>query len=479
MITFHHLLRGLSKFNSRRRLSTSCALDPSTHLADASSVAYLHAQSRRQRDSPSSTQAHAKMVAALLSECDHKQGLSQIHAHVIRSRLLDSNPVAFHWNNIIRAYTRLDDPRKALLVYAFMARAGVSPDSYTLPIVLKAVCQSFDFEAGRQIHGVAVKHGLECNEFCESGFISLYAKAGDFDDARKVFDENADRKLGSWNAMIAGLAQGGRSTEAVDLFIEMRRSGFVLDGVTLVSVTSACGSIGDLDLALQLHKYVFQAKNSEKGDILMFNSLIDLYSKCGRMDLAYKVFLEMEERNVSSWTSMIVGYAMHGLVSDALECFRCMREAGVTPNFVTFVGVLGACVHGGMVQEGKCYFDMMQKFYGIRPRLQHYGCMVDLFGRAGMLDEAKEMVEGMPMKANSIIYGCLLGACEKLENVEIGEWVAKHLQELEPWNDGVYVVLSNIYASRGMWKEVEEMRVVMKQRRLAKLPGYSLATNSE
>ncbi|KAF8036228.1 hypothetical protein BT93_C2057 [Corymbia citriodora subsp. variegata] len=453
MISFRHLQRGLSELNSRRRLSTSCALD-------ASSVAYPHAQSRRQPDSPSSTQAHAKMVAALLSECNDKQGLSQIHAHVVRFRLLDSNPVAFHWNNIIRAYTRLEAPRKALLVYALMARAGVSPDSYTLPIVLKAVCQSFDFGAGRQVHGVAVKHGLEWNEFCESGFISLYSKAGDFGDARKVFDENADRKLGSWNAMIAGLAQGGRSREAIDLFLEMRRSGFVLDDVTLVSVTSACGSIGDLDLALQLHKYVFQAKNSEKADILMFNSLIDLYGKCGRMDLAYKVFLEMEERNVSSWTSMIVGYAMHGLVSDALECFHCMREAG-------------------MVQEGKYYFDMMQKDYGIRPRLQHYGCIVDLLGRAGRFDEAKEMVEGMPMKANSIIYGCLLGACEKHENVEIGEWVAKHLQELEPWNDGVYVVLSNIYASRGMWKEVEEMRVVMKQRRLAKLPGYSLATNSK
>ncbi|KAL3747430.1 hypothetical protein ACJRO7_016249 [Eucalyptus globulus] len=432
MISFRHLRRGLSNFSSRRRLWTSCALDHGgAHEANASSVASLLAQSRQQPDSPSSTQAHAKMVATLLSECDDRRGLSRIHAHVIRSRLLDSNPVA------------LDAPRKALLVYAFMARAGVPPDSYTLPIVLKTVCQSFDFEAGRQVHGVAVKHGLECNEFCDSGFISLYAKAGDFGDARKAFDENADRKLGSWNAMIAGLAQGERSREAIDLFIEMRRSGFVLDDVTLIWHFNCTNMF-------------FQAKNSEKADILMFNSHIDLYGKCGRMDLAYKVFLGMEERNVSSWTSMIVGYAIHRLVSDAFECFRCMREAGVKPNFVTFVGVLSACVHGGMVQEGKRYFDMMQKYYGIRPRLQHYGCTVDLF----------EMVEGMPMKANLIIYGCLLGACEKHENVEIGEWVAKHLQELEPWNNG-------------MWKEVEEMRVVMKQRRLAKLPGYSLATNSE
>ncbi|KAL3741006.1 hypothetical protein ACJRO7_022168 [Eucalyptus globulus] len=149
MISFCHLQRGLSKFSSRRRLWTSCALDHGgTHEANASSVASLLAQSRQQPDSPSSTQAHAKMVATLLSECGDKRGLSLIHAHVIRSRLLDSNPVAFHWN-IIRAYARLDAPRKALLVYAFMARAGVPPDSYTLPIVLKAVCRSFDFEAGR------------------------------------------------------------------------------------------------------------------------------------------------------------------------------------------------------------------------------------------------------------------------------------------------------------------------------------------
>lgn len=358
-----------------------------------------------------------------------------------------------------------------------MSRAGVRPDTYTLPILLKSVSQFFDFKMGRLIHVIAIKSGMDTNMYCESGFISLYSKAGDFNSARKVFDKNSDRKLGSWNAIIAGLSQGGRSKEAIKMFIELKQSGLEADDVTMVSVTSACGTLGDLNLALQLHRCVFQARILEKSDMLMMNSLIDMYGKCGRMDLANKVFLEMGERNVSSWTSMIVGYAMHGQVRDALECFGCMRDAGVRPNHVTFVGVLSACVHGGRVDDGKHYFKMMKTRYGIAPLLQHYGCMVDLLGRAGLLVEAKGMVDAMPMKPNVVIWGCLMGACEKFGNVEMGEWVAKHLMELEPWNDGVYVVLSNIYACNDMWEEVGRIRGIMKERKLAKLPAYSLSTN--
>lgn len=299
---------------------------------------------------------------------------------------------------------------------------------------------------------------------------------GDFCNARKAFDENPNRKLDSWNAVMAGLSQGGQAKEVIAMFLEMRREGFTPDGVTLVSVISSCGSLGNLELALQLHKCAFQA---EKGGLLTLNSIIDMYGKCGRMDLAYKVFYMMKERNVSSWTSMIVGYAMNGFVRDALDCFHSMLNTVVIPNHVTFVGVLSACAHGGKVQEGRHYFDMMQSVYGIRPHLQHYGCMVDLLGRAAHFDEARRMIEVMPMKPNSAIFGCLLGGCEMHGNVEVGEWVAKHLQELEPWNDGAYVVLSNIYAKRGMWIEVEKMRAIMKYRRLEKVPGYALTTNSE
>ncbi|KAK6126466.1 hypothetical protein DH2020_039802 [Rehmannia glutinosa] len=276
------------------------------------------------------------------------------------------------------------------------------------------------------VHGVSIKYGLENDMYCESGLISLYSKAGKFDSACKVFDNSTERKLGSWNAIIGGFSQGGRAKEAIQMFILLMKNGFYPDDVTMVSVTSACGSLGDLNLAFQLHKCVFLAKNLEKSDILMNNSVIDMYGKCGRMDLAYNVFSRMEEKNVLSWTSMIVGYAMHGHVSDALEFFNRMRETGVRPNHVTFVGVLSAS----------------------RPRwvagLHHYGCMVDLLGRAGLLDEAKMMVEEMPMKANVVIWGCLMGACEKYGNVKMGEWVAKHLIEMEPGMTG-YLWLCQIF----------------------------------
>ncbi|XP_031250667.1 pentatricopeptide repeat-containing protein At1g77170, mitochondrial [Pistacia vera] len=465
MTSFHHLLLRFSKIQTPKRQK---------HLTIFNHLNHTLATSRI----PLDTHDPTKIIATQLSECSNLLQLNQIYAHIIRTHFLQSCPAAFHWNNIIRSYTKLDAPKKALYVYIFMSRADVLPDSYTLPIILKAVCQFFAVETGRQLHSVAVRLGLVSNEFCESGLICLYSKAGEFETARKLFDENIERKLGSWNAIITGLSQGGRAKEVIATFIELKRWGFEPDGITMVSVTSACGSLGDLGLALQLHRCVFQPKSSEKSDVLMLNSLIDMYGKCGRMESAYKVFSRMSQCNVSSWTSMIVGFAMNGHVNEALECFHCMREAGVRPNHVTFVGVLSACVHGGKVREGKHFFDMMKNVYRITPQLPHYGCMVDLLGRAGLLDEAREMVERMPLKANVVIWGCLMGACEKFGNVKIGESVAKHLQELEPWNDGVFVALSNIYASRGQWEEVERVRGIMKNKKLAKVPGYSLATNS-
>ncbi|KAL3625409.1 hypothetical protein CASFOL_030863 [Castilleja foliolosa] len=419
-------------------------------------------------------QFHSVPIALQISSCANLKQLRQIFAHIIRTHFLHLNPVSFHYNNISRIYTRLDSPREALNVYVAMRRSSIPPDNFTLPIVLKAASQISDLVLSEQLHGASIKYGLENDMYCESGLISSYSKSGKFESARKVFDKSTDRKLGSWNAIIAGLSQGGSARDAINMFLLMMKNGLYPDDVTMVSVTSACGGLGDLGLAFQLHKCVIQAKNPEKSDILMQNSVIDMYGKCGRMDLAYNVFVRMDEKNVSSWTSMIVGYGTHGHVIDALTCFDDMRLAGIRPNHVTFVGVLSACVHGGMVQEGKHYFKMMTSGYGIKPLLAHYGCMVDLLGRAGLLDEAKLMVDGMPMKANVVVWGCLMGACEKYGDVEMGRWVARHLIELEPENDGVFVVLSNIYANCGLWKEVERLREFMKERKLAKVPAYSL-----
>nr|AYM00480.1 pentatricopeptide repeat protein [Salvia miltiorrhiza] len=418
--------------------------------------------------------SNPKELAILVSTCSNLKQLRQVFAQIIQTRFLELYPASFHYNNISRTYIRLQSPREASRVYIAMRRAGISPDEFTLPIVLKAASRNLDVVLAGQVHGFAVKYGMENDMYCVSGLISSYSKGGRFEMAQKVFLCSPVRKLGHWNAIIAGLSQGGRGKEALHMFVEMMESGICPDDMTMVCVTSACGSLSDLNLALQLHKFAFQVNRLEKPDVLTMNSVIDMYGKCGRMDLAYKVFCDMEEKNVSSWTSMIVGYAAHGHVDDALRCFSCMIEAGITPNHVTFVGVLTACVHGGMVQEGKYYFNMMKNSYGIEPMLPHYGCMIDLLGRAGMLDEANLMVKGMPMKPNAVIWGCLMGACEKYGNVKLGEWVAKHLIELEPGNSGVYVVLSNIYANSGMWKELERVRKILRERKLAINPSYSL-----
>ncbi|KAK4789602.1 hypothetical protein SAY86_016906 [Trapa natans] len=456
----------ISSFLRRRRHSLPSAVRRTLHtLAPLTTASDFHGPSFS--------------LPTLLSSSTCLRDLSRFHAHLLRIHFLFTFPYAVHYNNLIRAYTRLEAPGRGLSVFILMSRNDVRPDCYTVPIVVKAAGQRLEFALGWQVHGIAIKLGLEQNEFCESGFISLYCKAGQIEEARKVFDENPERKIGSWNAILSGLAQGGRAKEAISMFLEMKRLGFIPDDVSMVSITSACGALGELKLALQLHKCVYQAAKGGEGKsgVLMLNSMIDMYGKCGRMDLANKVFLRMQRtRNVSSWTSMIVGYGCNGLVRQALDSFSEMLRAGVVPNHVTFVGVLTACVHGGLVQEGRHYFGMMKRVYGIAPNQQHYGCLIDLLGRAGLFEDTREVIETMPMKPNSVIFGCLMGACEKFGNVLMAEWVAKHLIELEPWNDGVYVVLSNIYATRGLWGEVDRIRVVMKERELAKVPGYSLAS---
>ncbi|CAN8240275.1 unnamed protein product [Cochlearia groenlandica] len=417
-----------------------------------------------------------KFLATLLSNCNSLARVRLVHGDIFRSRILEQHQTPFLWNHIMRSYIRHGSPLDAVQVYLNMVRSNVSPDKYTFPIIIKSAVQIHDLPLGTQIHSVAVKLGLVGDEFCESGFITLYCKAGKFRKARKVFDENPQRKLGSWNAIICGLNQAARANEAVEMFVDMKRRGFEPDDFTMVSATSACGSLGDLCLAFQLHKCVLDAKTKEKSDIMMMNSLIDMYGKCGRMDLASQVFDEMPQTNVVSWTSMIMGYAAHGETSEALECFRKMRDSGVRPNNVTFVGVLTACVHGGLVEEGKDYFAMMKSEFELEPSLSHYGCIVDLLSRDGRLEEAKKVVEEMPMKPNVMVWGCLMGGCEKFGDVEMAEWVARHMVELEPWNDGVYVVLANVYAVREMWEDVERVRKMMKEKKLDKVSAYSYAT---
>ncbi|KAK1289824.1 Pentatricopeptide repeat-containing protein [Acorus calamus] len=359
------------------------------------------------------------------------------------------------WNTIIRSHVRLGDHETALCVYLRMIRAAHLPDSYTLPLALKASAALYDSSFSRQLHSTASKLGLASHEFVESALISSYAKLGHLHFASQLFDENPRPRLGSFNALISGFAQVGRSKDAILTFVRLVNRGLTPDDVTMV------------------HKWVIRLRPTT----YLSNSLVDMYSKCGRTDLAWRVFDETTNRDVSTWSAMIVGLAMHGEAARALEMFEEMRFRGVEPNRVTLIGVLLACAHVGMVDEGRRHFEAMEGEYGVARAPQHYGILIDMYGQAGRIREAGE-VAGVAVEAgaaDAVVLGSLMGACEKHGEVAVGEWVAARMEEVEPGNDGIYVAMSNIYAKAGMWGEVERLRGWMRGRRVAKVPGCSLS----
>ncbi|KAF8412813.1 hypothetical protein HHK36_000784 [Tetracentron sinense] len=376
------------------------------------------------------------------------------------------------WTSMIGGYARNHYPTEALLLFTEMEEEGEDPDEVTMVSLLSACAELKDLEYGKKLHLRIRESDMKVCVFLGTALVDMYTKCGELDSARKVFDELPDRNVVAWSAMISGYVQNNRSKEALRLFKEMvTESDQNPNEITILAVLSACAQVGDLDLGRWVHAYIGRA--GLKNYISLQNSLIDMYSKCGRIDTACQIFYDMPERDVVSWNAMITGLALHGLGKEALNQFTLMQTAGIQPDDITFIGVLSACSHGGLVQEGCRHFQNMKVQYGIPPKLEHYGCMVDLLSRAGLLEEAKEYIREMPMKPNGAIWGALLSACRVYNNVELGEEAANHLLNLEPENDGVYVLLSNIYARKQKWEEVRMVRSLMHKRGIRKTPGCS------
>ncbi|KAH7656959.1 TPR-like protein [Dioscorea alata] len=299
-----------------------------------------------------------------------------------------------------------------------------------------------------------------------------YAKAGELDAARRVFDSMPQHDIASWNALISGYEQNGQPKEALALFNESQLSDVRPDQVTLVATLSACSQLGALELGCWIHAYM--EKNNFNLNFHLATSLIDMYSKCGDLEKALHVFESVEKKDVFVWSAMIAGLAMHGKGKAALDLFSQMQDANIPPNHVTFTNVLRACSHAGLVYQGRLFFSQMQPIYGIEPRVEHYGCMVDILGRAGLLEEAEEFIEKMPIQSGASTWGALLAACVLHKNVDLGEYACKRLLELEPGNDGAYVLLSNLYAKTRKWDGVARLRKQMKDTGIKKEPGCSL-----
>ncbi|KAJ4711265.1 Pentatricopeptide repeat-containing protein [Melia azedarach] len=415
------------------------------------------------------------------------------------------NPTLFTLNSLIRVYSKSSTPHKSFHFYKRIAESGnkVSPDNYTFNFLVRACAQILSRETGLLVHGSVIKHGFDNDPHVQSGLIFMYAefgclgychkvfeeipepdvvcqtaiisacaKCGDVVLARKMFDEMPERDPIAWNAMLAGYAQCGESREALNLFHLMQIEGVKLNEVSMVSVLSACTHLGALDQGRWAHVYI--ERNRLKMTVTLGTALIDMYAKCGNMNKAMEVFWAVKERNVYTWTSVIGGLAMNGAGDKSLELFSLMKKDGVCPNEVTFVSLLRGCSVVGLVEEGREHFDSMKTEYGIEPQLEHYGCLVDLYGRAGCLDEALNVINNMPMKPHAGAWGALLNACRMYKNMEMGELASRKIVELEAKNHGAYVLLSNIYADSYNWDRVSNVRQIMKAKGVKKLPGCSV-----
>lgn len=393
------------------------------------------------------------------------------HAHKLFS--WTHRPNLFMWNTIIRGFCLNDSSLKAIALYKDLHVSGISPNSFTFGFVLKACCNLPTLEEGTMVHSQVSKLGIGYETHVVNGLIKLYAVCGCAEEARQLFDEMPERDVASWSTMVSGYAQNGLANGALALFREMQERNVKADQFTLASVVGACGDMGALELGKWVQSYIDKA--GVDIDIVLGTSLVDMYAKCGSVDDAVRVFEGMSNRDVMAWSTMIGAYAINGLGQKALEVFHAMKSAEIRPNSVTFTSVLSACSHSGLVAEGCKYFDSMKSEYEILPQIEHYGCMVDLFCRAGLELRAYEFMQKMPIKPNAVLWRTLLAACKTHGYKELGASIVREVLEVEPHSHSAenYVLVSNVYASLGRWSSVSKIRSLMKGKKAKKQHGWS------
>lgn len=473
----------------------------------------------------SSSPRHEKL-ALLLDKSKTIKHLSQIHAFIIRhyleihpvlnfklqrsysslGQVEDSvalfnrtqNPNVFFYTSIIRSHATNGLHEQALHFYVQMLSENVEPNAFTLSTVIK-VCT---LEVGKVLHCHAHKFGYESDSYVSTALVDVYArgmdvvsarrlfdtipeknivsstamitgyaKIGDVDEARSLFDGMEERDVVSWNVMIDGYVQCGKPNEALILFRQMLKSKVKPNGVSMVAVLSACGQAGALELGKWAHSYI--GYNETLLNAQVGTALIDMYNKCGSLEEARMVFDGIKYKDAVVYNVMIGGYAIHGFSLDALKLFKEMTDLNLHPTDITFIGILSACAHAGLVSKGWSIFHSMKNEYGIQPKVEHYGCMVNLLGRAGQVEEAYNLVKSAKIEADPVLWGTLLGACRLHKNVVLGEKIVEFLHEHGLSNSGTYVLLSNIYAAAGNWDGVAGIRSLMKQNGVQKEPGCS------
>ncbi|XP_010271081.1 PREDICTED: pentatricopeptide repeat-containing protein At4g02750-like [Nelumbo nucifera] len=426
------------------------------------------------------------------------------------------------WNTMLLGFQRTNDPEKVVQYFIQMGRVGLAPSEFTLSIVVSAVCGTGFRLLIPQLHARIVCSAFGSCVFVGSALVGGYTDLGCSISLRRVFDEirvknvtswNAlisgymdlgclaearstfqampernvvswttlvngfirnkklsearlnfdrmtDRNVVTWTVMISGYEQNRQYTDALELYLLMRNSGVRPNHFTISSVLSACAGCSSLLMGQQVHSSIL--KSGLPVDVIVSTSLVDMYSKCGDVCAAFCIFNSMIDKNLVSWNSIIGGYARHGLGTRALEEFERMISSGVRPDYITFINVLSACGHGGLVEEGERYFMSMEAKYGIQPQIEHYACMVDMFGRAGQLEKAEKLIKEMPFEPDIIVWGALLGACGLHSSLKLGAFAAEELYKLEQDHPAIYSMLSKIHSDMGVWSSVIETKERMR-----------------
>ncbi|XP_022720137.1 pentatricopeptide repeat-containing protein At1g09190 [Durio zibethinus] len=472
-----------------------------------------------------------RKILRLLHGQKTRKNLREIHAHFIRQCLHRSNQILAHFvsvcghlnkmdyanlvflqthnpnillfNSMVKGYSLNGPFEEAVTLFSLMKSQGIWPDEYTFSPLLKACSGVGDVKIGECIHGEVIKSGFERFGSVQIGIVELYSSIGRMDEAKTLFDgmskrdvivwnlmirgfckrgdvdmglnlfrQMIERSVVSWNLMISCLAQGGRHSEALALFHEMRELGFPPDEATVVIALPICAHLGAIDVGQWIHSYA-ESSRLYQNVVSVGNALVDFYSKCGNLETALQVFKDMPCKNVVSWNAMISGLAFNGRGELGVELFEEMINNGERPNNATFIGVLTCCAHAGLIEKGQELFASMSEKYHIDPKLEHYGCMVDLLARNGCVRMAYDLIRSMDIMPSATLWGALLSACRTYGELELAELAVKELINLEPWNSGNYVLLSNIYAEEGRWDEVEKIRVLMREKSVKKAMGQS------
>ncbi|XP_042497391.1 pentatricopeptide repeat-containing protein At1g74600, chloroplastic isoform X2 [Macadamia integrifolia] len=400
----------------------------------------------------------------MYSKCDSLE-----ESCVIFEQMNDKDEVS--WTSMIAGFAEHGYADRAFHLFQNMQLEEIGTSPMTLVAVLTACSSLRSLQKGKEVHGYALRVGVAMETLVGGALVTMYWKCGVLDSARQVFEKMPKKDQVSGASLLSGYAQNGYFEEAFLMFREWLMAGLEIDCFMISSLLSVGATLTNSTLGNQLHTYILKA--GLYSDLSVGSSLVIMYSKCGSIDDARKVFDWIEKPDLVTWTSMIVGYAQHGKGAEALRLYKLMIKEGMIPDSVTFVGVLSACSHNGLVEEGLFHLNSMTGDYGIEPGLHHYACIVDLLGRSGRLRDAERFISNMPIEPDALVWGTLLGACGLHGDVEVGRLAAERVLELDPGDAGAYISLSNICADQGNWEEVMKIRGLMKGTGVRKEPGWS------